>query len=54
MKRIRDDHELTLYLMVSGMHLSPEFGLTVEGIEAAGFVVEEQVETLLSSNTPKV
>lgn len=54
LKRIRDDHELTLNLMVSGMHLPPEFGLTVEAIEAARFVVDEQVETLLSSNTPKV
>jgi GDP/UDP-N,N'-diacetylbacillosamine 2-epimerase (hydrolysing) len=33
------------------MHLSPEFGLTVEAIEEDGFHVDRKVEMLLSSDT---
>jgi len=33
------------------MHLSPEFGLTVEAIEEDGFKVDRKVEMLLSSDT---
>ncbi|MGD9123558.1 MAG: UDP-N-acetylglucosamine 2-epimerase [Desulfarculaceae bacterium] len=47
------DAELDLNLIVSGMHLSPEFGLTVEQIEAEGFEVAERVECLLSSDSPQ-
>jgi UDP-hydrolysing UDP-N-acetyl-D-glucosamine 2-epimerase len=39
--------------MVSGMHLSPEFGLTVNVIEAAGFSISERVEMLVSSDSPE-
>jgi len=35
------------------MHLSPEFGLTVEAIESDGFEIGERVEMLLSSDTPQ-
>ncbi|WP_411991694.1 UDP-N-acetylglucosamine 2-epimerase [Agarivorans sp. DSG3-1] len=42
--------ELQLY--VGGMHLSPEFGKTIEQIEADGFPVTEKLEFLLSSDTP--
>jgi UDP-N-acetylglucosamine 2-epimerase len=31
MKEIQDDSELQLQLIVTGMHLSPEFGLTSDG-----------------------
>jgi UDP-hydrolysing UDP-N-acetyl-D-glucosamine 2-epimerase len=41
-----------LQLIVTGMHLSPEFGLTVGEIEKDGFVVARRVEMLLSSDTP--
>ncbi len=34
------------------MHLSPEFGLTYETIEADGFAIDAKVEMLLSSDTP--
>ena len=34
------------------MHLSPEFGLTYQEIERHGFVINEKVEMLLSSDTP--
>lgn len=41
-----------LKVVATGMHLSPEFGLTYRAIEADGFTVAERVEMLLSSDTP--
>lgn len=40
-----------LQLVVTGMHLSPEFGSTVKVIEADGFPIAARVETLLSSDS---
>ncbi|AOV08505.1 UDP-N-acetylglucosamine 2-epimerase [Sporosarcina ureilytica] len=51
MKKIKEDEELDLQLVVTGMHLSPEFGLTYKQIEEDGFVIDEKVEMLLSSDT---
>ncbi|MBD3920697.1 UDP-N-acetylglucosamine 2-epimerase (hydrolyzing) [Paenibacillus sp. PR3] len=51
-KLIADDAELQLQLVATGMHLSPEFGLTYRQIEADGFVIDAKVEMLLSSDTP--
>jgi UDP-hydrolysing UDP-N-acetyl-D-glucosamine 2-epimerase len=53
LKAIREDPGLELWLIVSGMHLCPEFGLTVHDIEADGFDVAERVEMSLSSDTPE-
>lgn len=50
-KRINKDNELQLQLIVTGMHLSPEFGLTYKEIEEDGFVIDAKVEMLLSSDT---
>src|SRR3989337_2143361 len=50
-KGIHDDPELELQLIVTGMHLSPEFGLTIEDIKKDGFPIAERVEMLLSSDT---
>jgi UDP-hydrolysing UDP-N-acetyl-D-glucosamine 2-epimerase len=43
---------LRISLYASGMHLSPEFGLTVRAIEADGFPIAERIETILSSHSP--
>ena len=43
---------LELQLIATGMHLSPEFGLTVQEIEADGHQIDRKVEMLLSSDTP--
>ena len=51
--KIRDDPELELRLFVGGMHLSPEFGRTVDAIEDDGFAITERVEMLLASDTPE-
>jgi GDP/UDP-N,N'-diacetylbacillosamine 2-epimerase (hydrolysing) len=51
MQGIRDDSELTLQIIATGMHLSPEFGLTYREIEQDGFQVDRKVEMLTSSDT---
>jgi GDP/UDP-N,N'-diacetylbacillosamine 2-epimerase (hydrolysing) len=43
---------IDLALIVSGTHLSQEFGLTYRDIEKDGFVCDEKVEMILSSDTP--
>jgi len=48
---IRQSSQLELQLIATGMHLSPEFGMTVDAIEADGFTIERKVEMLLSSDT---
>ena len=51
MREIQADDSLQLQLMVTGMHLSPEFGLTYKTIEEDGFTIDSRVEMLLSSDT---
>jgi len=52
MKEIDQDKYLTLQTVVTGMHLSPEFGCTYQKIEKDGFVIDRKIEMLLSSDTP--
>lgn len=52
MQDISADPDLHLQLIVTGMHVSPEFGLTYQQIEADGFRIDAKVEMLLSSDTP--
>lgn len=51
MKEIDSDSELELQIIVTGMHLSPEFGLTYKVIEQE-FNINKKIEMLLSSDTP--
>lgn len=51
MKTLKNDKEVDLSICVTGMHLSPEFGLTYKKIVEDGFFINEKVETLLSSDT---
>ncbi|MBT4836721.1 MAG: UDP-N-acetylglucosamine 2-epimerase (hydrolyzing) [Methylococcales bacterium] len=51
MHEIKQDSNLELQLIVTGMHLSPEFGLTYQVIEQDGFCINEKVEMLLSSDS---
>jgi UDP-hydrolysing UDP-N-acetyl-D-glucosamine 2-epimerase len=53
LRRILSDPDLRLHLIVTGMHLSPEFGLTVEAIDSDGFEIGDRIEMLLSSDTPE-
>ncbi len=53
LRGMKAEPSLRLHLMVTGAHLSPEFGSTVRLIEADGFTVQERIEMLLSSDTPE-
>ncbi len=50
LKEIEADKELELQLIATGMHLSPEFGLTYKEIEKE-FKINKKIEMLLSSDT---
>lgn len=52
MKEIQLDSDLELQVAVTGMHLSPEFGLTYRVIEEDGFSITEKIEILLSGDSP--
>ena len=48
---INQNNNMELVLLASGMHLSPEFGLTINEIKDDGFRITDEVEMLLSSDT---
>jgi len=48
---IQADADLRLQIVATGMHLSPEFGLTYRSIEEDGFGIDEKVEMLSSSDS---
>lgn len=52
MDEIRSCDALELQLIATGMHLSPEFGLTYREIENAGFSIDARIEMLVSADTP--
>jgi len=51
MEEIRNSPDLQLQIIATGMHLSPEFGLTVKAIKEDGFSIDRKIEMLLSSDT---
>lgn len=51
LRRIREQPGLELGLIVTAMHLEPEFGLTVRDIEADGMPVVARVSNLLPGDT---
>ena len=52
MDGIDESDTLDLQVIATGMHLSPEFGLTYKEIEKDGFNIDKKVEMLLSADTP--
>tara|TARA_B100001113_G_C21089578_1_gene613699 strand:- start:374 stop:1543 length:1170 start_codon:yes stop_codon:yes gene_type:complete len=52
MINIKSSKSLSLQLVVTGMHLSPKFGLTFKEIEEDGLLVDEKIEMLLSGDKP--
>ena len=52
LKEVQSDERLDLQLMVTGSHLAPEFGATVESIRDDGFPIECMVEMLVSGDSP--
>jgi GDP/UDP-N,N'-diacetylbacillosamine 2-epimerase (hydrolysing) len=51
LKRIREHQGMELALIVTSMHLEPEFGLTVQDIEADGMPIAARVRNLLPGDT---
>lgn len=51
MRLIDENLVLQLQLVVTGMHLSPEFGLTYREIEESGYKIDAEIEMLLSADT---
>src|SRR4051812_12943121 len=51
LRDLNEDPAIELQLVLTGMHLAPEFGLTHLEVEADGFGIAARVETLLSSDT---
>jgi GDP/UDP-N,N'-diacetylbacillosamine 2-epimerase (hydrolysing) len=44
--------EFLVEIAVTGMHFSPDFGSTIQQVEALGLPISGRVETLLSGDTP--
>jgi len=51
MQGIKDSKKLELQIVVTGMHLSPEFGSTYKEIENDRFTINHKIEMLMSSDT---
>ncbi|MBF8274560.1 MAG: neuC [Magnetococcales bacterium] len=52
MAMLRDDPQTHLRVIVTGMHLHPRFGATVQTIEADGFIINAKVEMPLEEDSP--
>lgn len=50
--KVVNDESMDLKLVVTGMHLSAEFGLTYKEIEKDGYNIDEKIEIILSSDSP--
>lgn len=53
LKRIQNDGDLCLHIFAGGMHLRPEYGMTIKTVEADGFKVIEKVDMLGDSDSPQ-
>lgn len=51
-KKLKEVTNFDVRLVVTGAHLSPEFGLTYKEIEQDGIQIDEKIEILLSADTP--
>jgi UDP-hydrolysing UDP-N-acetyl-D-glucosamine 2-epimerase len=51
LRKLEEARDISLDLIVSGMHLSTEYGLTYREIEKDGFRISEKVEMLLSADS---
>ncbi len=51
MRAIQEHPNLELQVVVTGAHLAPSFGYTVQQIEEDGFPIADRIESLLDSDT---
>tara|TARA_Y100001970_G_scaffold2704_1_gene3161 strand:+ start:13434 stop:14588 length:1155 start_codon:yes stop_codon:yes gene_type:complete len=52
MRSIEKSSKLNLQVVVTGMHLSPEFGLTYREIEKDGFIIDKKIDIKISNDSP--
>jgi UDP-N-acetylglucosamine 2-epimerase (non-hydrolysing) len=52
LRRLRDEPTVSVYLLVTGAHLSAEFGMTVRAIEADGVEIAERIDMEVGPDTP--
>jgi len=52
LRRIDADPDLQLSVVVTGTHLSPEYGLTVGDVAAAGLPITDRVQMMVAGGTP--
>lgn len=50
--KLKQHKNFDIRVVATGMHLSPEFGMTYREIENDGIEIDEKIEILLSSDTP--
>lgn len=50
-KKLSRDSRIETFVAATGMHLSPEFGMTINDIEVDGVKVDKQIEILMSSDS---
>lgn len=50
-KKLSDIDEFDIRVVVTGMHLSSEFGFTYKEIENDGFIIDKKIDILLSSDS---
>jgi len=53
MEKIKSSDKLKLQILVMGMHLLPEFGLTIKNIEEDGFKIDGKITFRMKSDTKK-
>lgn len=51
-KKMDMDSQIDVRVVVTGAHLSPEFGMTINEIKEDGVRVDKEIDILLSSDTP--
>lgn len=52
LRRLRETPGISMRILASGGHFSPEFGLSIQEIENSGFDWEPGLEMMLASDTP--
>ena len=50
--KLKEISDFDVYVVVTGAHLSPEFGLTYKEIAQDGIQIDEKIEIILSADTP--
>ena len=53
LKTLRDAENVELQILITGMHLSPFFGKTIDLIKADGFSIAAEVDLLVDGDTPR-